>query len=332
MSRIHFLNVEDGDCSIIEHDNGHITMIDICCGNIAEELNERSFSSTSAIEGVKGNFNQKEHPINPISYLKKLGVTSIFRYIQTHPDMDHMDGLENLYKTFHIYNFWDVQNTKEQNFDKNGKSGRYFQKDWDCYCRLRKSATSPKALNYLEGASYQYFREDENGKKKDDYLQILSPTEDLIAAANKQGNWNDCSYVILYVTRGFKVLFCGDADMGTINHLIQYHRSDISNIDVLIAPHHGRDSNKDFSFLDVMNPRLTLFGNAKCENLAYDKWNNRGLEKITNNQAGSVLIEFDNWEMHVSVTNRSFADIYCQIKTNKNSTANTDNKGYWQIL
>lgn len=34
---IHFLNVRDGDCSIIEHDSGRVSMIDICCGNLTKE-------------------------------------------------------------------------------------------------------------------------------------------------------------------------------------------------------------------------------------------------------------------------------------------------------
>ena len=50
--------------------------------------------------------------------------------------------------------------------------------------------------------------------------------------------------------------------MGTINHLLEKHQPDISDLDVLIAPHHGRDSDKDFSFLDVMKPKLTLVGNG----------------------------------------------------------------------
>lgn len=37
MAKIHFLNVDEGDCSIIQHDNGKVTMIDICCGNIVEQ-------------------------------------------------------------------------------------------------------------------------------------------------------------------------------------------------------------------------------------------------------------------------------------------------------
>ena len=35
-ARIHFLNVNEGDCTIIEHESGRITMIDICAGNLVE--------------------------------------------------------------------------------------------------------------------------------------------------------------------------------------------------------------------------------------------------------------------------------------------------------
>ena len=35
MARIHFLNVKEGDCSIIQHENGHVTMIDVSNAFIA---------------------------------------------------------------------------------------------------------------------------------------------------------------------------------------------------------------------------------------------------------------------------------------------------------
>lgn len=63
---------------------------------------------------------------------------------------------------------------------------------------------------------------------------------------------------------------------------------------------------KIFAFLDIMKPRLTLMGNAKSKFLAYDEWNNRGLEHFTNNQVDNVLVEFDDSAMHVSISNKSF--------------------------
>lgn len=44
MSTIHFLNVNDGDCSWIKHESGRVTVIDVCAAN-EESLNEAEFSN-----------------------------------------------------------------------------------------------------------------------------------------------------------------------------------------------------------------------------------------------------------------------------------------------
>lgn len=91
---IHFLNVKEGDCSFIQHKSGRNTLIDICNGN------SKDMSKNIAMdESIYGNFKQKLYPVNPIEYLKKFNIKEIFRFILTHPDMDHMDGknyLQNL--------------------------------------------------------------------------------------------------------------------------------------------------------------------------------------------------------------------------------------------
>lgn len=333
MAKILFLNVDEGDCSIIQHDSGLITMIDVCCGNIEEKEAITEVFSADSVNKVQGNFNMKAYPTNPVSYLKRQHIKEIFRYIQTHPDMDHMDGLKNLYESVAILNFWDTENTKAQEFDENGKSGRYLKKDWDCYSLLRKKTDAPKALFYYDGNSNKYYAEDDNGVLQDDYLKILSPTKELMKAAEEAQDWNDSSYVILYCVQGRKILFCGDSDMGTITHLLERHNADISDLDVLIAPHHGRDSDKDFSFLDVMKPKLTLVGNAKCKHLAYDKWNNRNLEHIQNNQAGNILIDIREGELHVSCSNERYAAAYRKEYFGKNGAIkDSNNPGYWCLF
>src|SRR6266576_6352600 len=98
MAIIHFLNVNQGDCSIIEHNSGRITVIDVCNASptnfMAEAITKIAAMSQ---KGVLGNFNQKKYPVNPVSYVNNLGVTSIHRFILTHPDMDHMDGIETFF-------------------------------------------------------------------------------------------------------------------------------------------------------------------------------------------------------------------------------------------
>lgn len=304
MARVHFLNVNDGDCSIIQHENGDVTMIDVCnARSITQDaggtqLLENKFSL------MKGNFNQKENPTNPIAYLNSIGVTTIFRYIQTHPDLDHMDGLSEIHKNFSIINFWDVDNDKKLDLSKSVK----YHTDWKCYQQLRDSKENPKSLYFLDGASQKYFRMDDNGLKKDDYLQVLAPTKDLINIAKTTQNWNDSSYVILYCIHGKRILFCGDADKNTILHIMAHHKLEVENLDVLIAPHHGRDSGKDFSFLDIMKPRVTFLGNANSEYLAYNEWNNRNLVKFTNNQLGNVVIDIDSKSFALYASNKLFVD------------------------
>ena len=91
-------------------------MIDICCGNVdTKEMKPQLYPLSESLKGINGNFNQKSYPTNPIEYLKEHQIKSIFRYIQTHPDMDHMDGLYNLVNTVPIQNFWDTANLREFN-------------------------------------------------------------------------------------------------------------------------------------------------------------------------------------------------------------------------
>lgn len=309
MGIVHFLNVRDGDCHIITHPSDHTTVIDVCNASATEPktlAEETAYVAKSL--GVSGNFNQKANPTNPITYLGSIGVKSIFRYIQTHPDMDHMDGIHDLFGAFNPTNFWDTDNTKEIDGDFN----HYSESDWDFYKSLRDgNGEKPKRLTLYAGAKGHFFNQAEDGTGGGDGLQILSPTKELLAKANEEENWNDASYVILYKTKKKKILFCGDAHDDSWEHLLENHAADIANIDVLIAPHHGRTSGANFSYLDVTKPSLTLFGNAKSEHLAYDKWSSRGLKYITNNQAGNIILDSDQGDsIAVYVSCENFAKAY----------------------
>src|SRR6266566_589284 len=115
MPIIHYLNVKQGDCSVIKHNSGHITVIDICNAKTSEPVNEAKASILALMEkGVSGNFGQKKYPVNPISYMKKHGITSVFRFIATHPDMDHLDGIKAFFEEFQPINFWDTDNNEEK--------------------------------------------------------------------------------------------------------------------------------------------------------------------------------------------------------------------------
>ena len=310
MPTIHFLNVKNGDCSVIEHNSGHVTVIDVCNAKPTEPLAEGIEALLAKAErGIIGNFQQKKHPVNPISYLRDHDISSIFRYIQTHPDMDHMDGIKALFAAFEPVNFWDTANTKELS-RSSWEGSPYSQEDWEFYKRLRDGnpRQDPKRLALLSGARGQFYNVGADDSNGGDGLSVLAPTQALVDAANEtDDDYNDCSYVLLYRTGNNQIVFGGDSHDDTWEHILSEHRSDVTHIDLLIAPHHGRRSGRSYEFLDTLKPTLTFFGNARSEHLAYDAWRRRGLSIVTNNQANCMVVDAGTSPMTLYVTHENFA-------------------------
>lgn len=312
MSVIHFLNVLEGDCNVIQHDlNQRVTVIDVSNAynaddsereKAAKKVKDEIFKKRTLVPTDKVDYKQKEHPENPIDYLTRLKISSIFRFIITHPDMDHLDGIKDFYSAFNVAHTWDTDNNKS--CDVNSNFGGYNPDDWLFYESLRsgKYQATKRLVNY-SGYSNQYWNED--------YIKILCPTSDLVSASNKnpKGDYHDCSYVLLYTPprkngKQWKILFAGDSHDNSWDYILKNHKSEVTNVDILFAPHHGRDSKRDYTFLEILNPTLTLFGNASSEHLAYSKYSG---DKITNNQAGSVILEISEEKILISVKHEQFA-------------------------
>ncbi len=306
MSKIHFLNVKQGDCIILEHDSGRVTMFDICAGNIKRE--HRAAAAILALRSITpaaGNFRMCEHPTNPLDYLTRIGRREIWRFILSHPDMDHLDGFDALMSEFSVSNFWDSGARKARpDFTK---YGGYKEEDWDRYIMIvsgREPGTRP--LYVQGGARFKYANRDDTMNGSGDNLYLLAPSQDLIDKGNKTQDFNDASYVVLFRSTIGKVLLAGDAHDATWEYIEEHHKAEASDADLLIAPHHGRKSGRSYGFLDYVKPRLTLFGCAPSEHLAYGAWNNRNLTHITNNQCGSIVAE-GRFSMDIYVENYNFA-------------------------
>jgi beta-lactamase superfamily II metal-dependent hydrolase len=321
------LNVNDGDCSIIQHGSGRNSVIDVSAAKkpsakaaAVVKMSIRSpilanVREESKTAGVSGNFNRSKYPDNPIAYMKERGIISVFRFISSHPDMDHLDGIKHFFEEFGPANFWDTDNTKEfDDFD----SSRYNPDDWDFYSSLRdlNPQTNPKRLTLYAGARGPFYNQDEYGNSGSDGLHVLAPTPGLVAAANEAKDWNDSSYVILYrVGTRKRVLFAGDSHDATWEYILANWKADVAGVDVLIAPHHGRNSDRDHEFLDIVKPRLTLFGNAPSEHLAYGEWNARDLMFITNNQAGTIVIDLADNNLDIYASHEPFARAFVEGRT-----------------
>lgn len=81
---------------------------------------------------------------------------------------------------------------------------------------------------------------------------------------------------------------CGDNETESLGLLMQQDdfKSAVSNADILVAPHHGRESAYLYDFVSLVNPRLTIISDTrKTEASAVDKYTqmSRGWELTNSN-------------------------------------------------
>jgi competence protein ComEC len=281
---LHFLNVGNGDCTIIELPDGKLMMVDICNGGGTN----RSLT-------------------DPITYLYSLRPNpSLFRYVQTHPDMDHMDGLAALVQKCNIINFWDTDNNKPRpNFSSPHSKGK--PADWDAYQRLRQ-----KAKRYYRSLSPVTLQ---GGQRHPYDLYVLHPTRQAIAHANRSGDWNHAAYVLLLKFASFKALIAGDVDDDVWEELYNWAsrnniaRDLVSNITVFKVSHHGRRSGYcGRNWLNLTNPQEIVIskGSVPGEHSAYGNYYNykNGAEHLWLTSKGDVICNYNSHKNEYSIDYR----------------------------
>lgn len=175
--RIYVLNVGKGNCVVIPFPE-RLSVIDIDDSHI----DDKNF--------VKEVAEKKKMPLtNPIDWiLDNFKGHSIFRFILTHPDMDHMSGLDELSKKKTVHNFWSIENTKEMS-EEDFENTRYRYEDWKAYKDYQSGKKGNTALGPLrEGKADCCWVQDR--------IRILSPSPAIVKEANEKEEYNHASYVL----------------------------------------------------------------------------------------------------------------------------------------
>jgi len=204
--------------------------------------------------------------------------------------MDHMDGLDALFKSMQLANFWHSGVWRAA--PDFGGHGGFNAADWARYCGLRNGqVTGTAVLQRRAGDMFPFANQNPDHTPGGDALHILAPTDALVQRAQEQDDINESSYVLALWTPAGWVVIPGDAHDATWEHVLATAGAALANCALLLAPHHGRDSDRDYAFLEQLRPRLTLMGCAPAEHMGYASWRNRNLSFITNNQAGDVCVD-----------------------------------------
>jgi beta-lactamase superfamily II metal-dependent hydrolase len=302
MAAVHFLNVGAGDCTIIEHASGRLTMIDI---NNGDDLSDREIAEIAGSSG-SGLLIQGKAIMNPLYGMRKIealaatGIDveltnpiefmhkfypgrSIFRYIQSHPDLDHMRGLAALVDSgIKIWNFWDCPHDKDPDFRDEAD-----KEDWEAYKLLSSGAYGATVIKPRRGSFQRFYNQNEDGSSGGDGLWILSPSEAFHASCNEAEDTNNSSYVFSYNYAGISVILGGDAEAAAWDEMYALYKDTLfPQCNVLKASHHGRDSGYHQKSVKAMSPEYTIISAGKkpdtevcekyaqyCNNVWTTRWN-----------------------------------------------------------
>lgn len=364
MAKVHFLNVGHGDCTVIEHASGRLTVIDINNGDeldndsqtevLAELAHQRRMGLVAAAMtnspaqlpagGLSGlGLNQprslgvglRNSPVklgalagiglaspgvgsggilarggfgalpkiksktdqlkdagysidltNPIAHIKAIG-KPVFRYIQTHPDLDHMRGLATLKaEGLGITNFWDTKHQKKPDFNSDSD-----KEHWQEYQRLRIGNGAVTVLQLYRDHKGVFWNQEPESVNGGDGIEILAPTPDLIREAIQAENWNNLSYVLRVNIHGITAIFGGDAEEEVWEDIVKRYGAGLK-CDVLKASHHGRDSGYHQKAVELMSPKYTIVSvGKKPDTDASNKYRACGSKVWSTRWKGNITID-----------------------------------------
>lgn len=316
MLNLHFLNVGHGDCKIIQNDETkHVSMIDINMSDdmddtTTNELLEEAFSilgqryrrlyETCQISGSQA-LTEAKYAVklqNPINYCIENNLTNIFRFISTHPHMDHISGIADLYSKLSVHNTWILRN----NFKASSLSASQ-QIDWDFYTSLRDTTDYETQYGYI----VRPMEKDFNDFWNIDGIEILAPNSELLQIAKKKNNPNIMSYVLLLTYGKHKIIFGADAEKETWEYVTNTYASKITDISILDASHHGRDTGYYQPAVKLMSPQYVIVSVGKkpqtdasnkyrkySNNVLSTRWHGNIKFKLEQDGSGTIETEYDH--------------------------------------
>lgn len=260
-----------GDMFYIKHDNDSFTVIDC---NLADGREEEILEWVS----------------------KESKGKSCLRFISTHPDNDHILGIEKLVDKLKlpVSNFYAVKNEVPAEKD-NPSLTKYLALLNDENSAFIRAGMKRNYLNQDTGgkgigsSGIEFLWPDVNNPEYKKALEVLKT----------EGKANNISPIILF-RDNVSFLWMGDMETKMQEEFYKLHKGRMGKVNVLFAPHHGRESGQvPTDFLAELNPDIVVVGNAPAENLetSYKHYGNE--RTITQNSANDILFDCHDSQIDV---------------------------------
>ncbi|MEK5331303.1 MBL fold metallo-hydrolase [Lysinibacillus sp. FSL W8-0992] len=174
--------------------------------------------------GVKGAGQQV------VSYINELGIEKLDVVVATHPDADHIGGLIPVLNSIPIEQFYD--------------SGK-----------VHTSQTFEEMLSLIDSNNIPY-----NVPKTGDSIALDDELDVKVLNANENASDNNDASIVLKVTYGnISFLLTGDAGVALEKEMLQQN----VKATVLKAGHHGSNTSSSQSFIQEVQPEVTILSYGK---------------------------------------------------------------------
>lgn len=277
---VKFYDVEHGSCTHIITPNGKHFLVDI---------------------GTKSNKSICRHL--KYTYFPYQG--RIDYLVITHPHIDHIADLENLY-TYEI-----KPHTLRR--PRAAFPLQVVSTDTQSQIALKRKANEMET-EYNSPVTVDPDLPINNGGVK---ISFFDPN----VSAHEKDDINSHSCVMVLEYSGFKVVLTGDNPSAKLVEMLQQQslfKQTIANATVLLAPHHGRDSDYCDEFVKAVNPRLTVFSDKPIQHETQThsaqkyythtrgvQWNGADHYILTTRSDGTITFVFKedgNWSINKSST------------------------------
>lgn len=271
MSTIKSVSVGNGDLYYINHNTDNFTVIDC---NLCDDRRDELVGELKEESADKG----------------------VLRFISTHPDEDHIRGICHLDDIGITRNFYCVENDASKT-DESESFKRYKE--------LRDD--EEKAFHIYRGCSRRWMNLSGEGRGGAG-INVLWPDpsnesyKEQLKSVSCGGSPNNISPIVSYsLEDGVVAVWMGDLESGFMEEIID--EVDLPKTDILFAPHHGRKSGHvPKVWLDAMDPKLIVVGEASSEDLCYYN----GYHTITQNSAGDIEFDCVKGFVHIRVSDVSY--------------------------
>ncbi|MFJ7737902.1 DNA internalization-related competence protein ComEC/Rec2 [Lysinibacillus sp. NPDC097287] len=265
-TRLTFLNVGQGDCTVIELPFRRAVYV-VDAGGVLRFDQEAWKASNSSYEVGKQIV---------VPFLKGKGIRDIDIFIVTHADADHVEGAEEVLEEIRIREIHVTPGTLDKPVMND----------------LLSEAAKQRVLvkEKMQGTGWQL------GEMSFHYLW---PQD-----VDYEGN--DDSIVLYMQQASFRALLTGDLEENGEQQLIKLYDRQLANMTLLKAGHHGSKTSSIEPFVELLKPELTIFSAGINNRYRHphdgvvERFTSRDLPTLTTGTDGTIEVRIrgDSWSIH----------------------------------